>query len=130
LVAHRLITGGRKSEGSSPWWHNAIKMAGTFHLVCLTWLLFRATSIEQAWAMLSRLGHDWTWTPLAGFSVGLLAWLAGPLLVYEAWVERRGKLLALTEAHWLVRGLVYLFILLFILYLAPERSSEFIYFQF
>lgn len=130
LVIHRWISGGRKTEAMDPWWLSGLKMLGTFHLVCLTWLLFRAVSMDQAWQMLARFGQDWTWTPLAGFTLGLLAVLAGPLLLFESWVEKRGKLLALTETHWLPRALVYLFILLVILYFAPERSSEFIYFQF
>ena len=129
LVWHRFSS-GKSGAAASAWWISGLKMLATFHLVCLTWLLFRAVTIEQAWQMLLTLGRDWTWTPLAAFGMGILSVLVVPLLAYEAWVERRGKLLALTEVHWLPRAMLYLFILLSILYFAPSRSSEFIYFQF
>jgi alginate O-acetyltransferase complex protein AlgI len=129
LVLHRL-TGGRPSNAGGGVMMDGLKRLGTFHLVCLTWLLFRAVSLDQAWRMLLRFGADWTWTPLAAFGLGMLALWVVPLLMYESWVERRGKLLAMTEVHWLPRALFYLVILLSILYFAPSRSSEFIYFQF
>ncbi len=107
-----------------------LKIIGTFHLVCLTWLLFRATTIEQAWHMISRLTNDWRWTAFATQSLGMVALLAVPLLIYEAWVERRSNLLALTRTSWMARAFVYLVIVIALVCLAPERSSEFIYFQF
>jgi D-alanyl-lipoteichoic acid acyltransferase DltB (MBOAT superfamily) len=133
LVAHRFLpkSGAQSHQSGWPaWWIKFGKQLGTFHLVCLTWLLFRCDSLQQAWDMLLRLGEDWSWTPFAAFSFGLGILLVGPLLLFEIWVERRGALLALTKTHWLVRSLVYLFILLSILYLAPNQASEFIYFQF
>ena len=107
-----------------------LKMLGTFHIVCITLLLFRAENISQAWEMFSRFATDWSWSPLAEFSLAMIAVLAGPLMIYEAWAEKRVRLLALTECHWLPRAGVYIIIILTIVYFAPERSSEFIYFQF
>jgi alginate O-acetyltransferase complex protein AlgI len=133
LVAHRMLTESRTQSDLSvqtAWWIKLVKQLGTFHLVCLTWLLFRCDSLPQAWEMLMRLGQDWSWTPFAAFSLGLGGLLAAPLLIYESWVEHQGRLLALTESHWLIRSLVYLFVLLSILYFAPNQASEFIYFQF
>ena len=127
MVVHRFMATERKPQS---WGMAAVKMVVTFHVVCLTWLLFRSASMEQAWGMLMRFGVDWRWTPLTGYSLGMIALLAGPLMLYEAWVERRGQLLALTQAHWFARAAVYLLIVLALLYFAPERSSEFIYFQF
>ena len=131
LVVHRWMSCGQgvtTAACSSPvrW----LKILGTFHLVCLTWLLFRATTIEQAGSMVSRFVMDWRWTPFTAHALGMIAMLAGPLLIFESWVERRGDLLALTRAPVLVRALVYLAIVIALLYFAPERSSEFIYFQF
>ena len=108
----------------------AVEMAGTFHLVCVGWLFFRADSIEQAWALLSRFTVNWHWTPFASYGFSLGAFFMVPLLAFEIWVERRGDLLALTKVHWLPRTLVYLFVLLALIYFAPDRPSEFIYFQF
>jgi hypothetical protein len=105
-------------------------MAGTFHLVCLTWLLFRAESMTQAGEMLCRLAHGWSLTPLTAYSLGMLAVFAGPMLLFESWVEKKGDLLALTRIHWPLRAAVYAILILYMLYLTPEHSSEFIYFQF
>ena len=43
----------RASRSVSPW----ISRLGTFHLVCLGWLLFRAESFGSAMKLMSRLGH-------------------------------------------------------------------------
>ena len=131
LVAHRWISCGQgvtTAACSSPvrW----LKILGTFHLVCLTWLLFRSRTIEQAWSMFSRFGMDWRWTAFTAHALGMIAMVAGPLMIFEAWVERRGDLLALTRAPVMVRALVYLAIMIALFYFAPERSTEFIYFQF
>lgn len=132
LIAHRLLTREEKVKGDihKSFLNKPIKIALTFNTVCITWLLFRAQSLEQVQGMVARMWQDWQWTDLAGYSFAMVALLAGPLLVYEWWVERRGNLLALTHSHWLVRSVVYMIIVLCILYFAPERPSEFIYFQF
>ena len=80
--------------------------------------------------MFSRFGMDWRWTAFTAHALGMIAMVAGPLMIFEAWVERRGDLLALTRAPVMVRALVYLAIMIALFYFAPERSTEFIYFQF
>ena len=131
LVMHRWMN-HRQGEpsSSSSMSVRLLKILGTFHLVCLTWLLFRATTLDQAWQMAARFTTDWRWTSFASQSLSTIAVLAVPLLIYEAWVERRSNLLALTRASWKARALVYLAIVIALIYFAPERSSEFIYFQF
>ena len=132
LVVHRLSSGG----GAQPdptvdsWIKRALKTGVTFHLVCVSWLLFRASSLEQAGTMITRLFSDWHWTPLAAYALSLIVIFALPVLFFEAWVERRGKLLALTEVVWPVRAFIYLAMILALFYFAPETPSEFIYFQF
>lgn len=129
LVIHRHLSRTAEAKKDA-WWLGGIKMACTFHLVCLTWLLFRAQSMSQAGEMLYRLGQDWSFTPLTAYTLGMLATIASPLLLFEFWVEKKGDLLALTRIHWLLRAAVYALLILYMLYLTPERSSEFIYFQF
>ena len=131
LVVHRWMSNSQvEAPETSPLPVRLLKIVGTFHVVCITWLLFRATTLEQAWIMVSKLTTDWRWTPFTAYALGMFATLAGPLLIYESWVERRGHLLALTHTHWIARTVVYLLIVIALLYLAPQRSSEFIYFQF
>jgi hypothetical protein len=109
---------------------SVVKLVVTFHIVCVTWLLFRAESMTQAWGMALRLFQDWRWTSLSAYTLVMVLLLAGPLMLLEAWIERRGGVLAITRSPWLARALIYLALLLAILYFAPERTSEFIYFQF
>lgn len=132
LVGHRLSQrGGRKAEKApEPLAMTAVKMLVTFHLVCVSWLLFRAQSIDQAWTMLTRLVTDWHWSPLAAYALSMTAVFTIPVLIFESWVERKGKLLALTEVAWPARAAVYMAMILALIYLAPDMPSEFIYFQF
>jgi alginate O-acetyltransferase complex protein AlgI len=107
-----------------------VKMVIMFHLVCVGWLLFRATSMSQAVGFLHRIATDFQWTPAARYALGLMVFLAGPLLVYEVWLERRQDLLALLKVHWLVRGLAYSYLVWMLQVFPAEAAHEFIYFQF
>lgn len=134
LVLHRLCcarTTGRDEGVVKPSIAvTAFKMFVTFHLVCVSWLFFRAQSMTQVWTMLGRLLSDWHWSPLAAYALSMIAVFTAPLLLYEAWVERKGKLLALTESPWPARALVYLAMIAALICFSPDLPSEFIYFQF
>jgi hypothetical protein len=62
--------------------------------------------------------------------LGQLLFFAGPLLLFELWVERSGNMLALLHVHWLWRALVYSYFVLMLLFFPPVIKHEFIYFQF
>ena len=125
LSIHRWLGGC-----SWPSTSKLVKWAVTFHLVCLTWLLFRAENFSQAAAMLEALGSRWQWTSLASTSVSLLAFFVLPWMCYEAWVERRGRDEALLSVAWPWRALFYAFLMLMMLFFPPPSVSEFIYFRF
>ena len=123
LVVHRTFggTGGLRM----------LKIVGTFHLVCLTWLFFRAESLTQALSMLSALVvGGWQVDAFAQFAVVTMAFYLVPLLAYELWVERKENLLALTEARWWWRAVVYVYFAFMLLYFSAPEQNEFIYFQF
>jgi alginate O-acetyltransferase complex protein AlgI len=123
LVAHRF-SGGRDRL-------RLLKIVATFHVVCLTWLFFRAESVEQAWSMLSALFlGGWEMDAFAQFAFATMAFYLIPLVGYEAWVERKGRLLALTDAPWWARASVYIYLTLMLLYFSAPEQNEFIYFQF
>jgi len=131
LVIHRLSTNEQaRTRVTLQFWLVVFKMLITFHLICLSWLLFRAQSINQAWTMLTRLFVDWHWSPLAANSLSMIAVFTLPLVLYEAWVEYKGNILALTNAPWPARACVCLAMILGIIYFASDQPSEFIYFQF
>ena len=60
----------------------------------------------------------------------MIAFFAGPLLIYEAWVERRGDMLAILNAPAVVRGVLYLYFVAMMVFFPPPTASVFIYFQF
>ncbi|HEV7394915.1 MAG TPA: MBOAT family protein [Pyrinomonadaceae bacterium] len=45
-----------KSKSQPRWWSKVIGVFLTFHFVCLTWIVFRATTLDDAWQVLRRLG--------------------------------------------------------------------------
>jgi len=130
LCLWRPFERGKPKEGAPNPLIRLLKMAVMFHLVCIGWLMFRAESMTQAWDFLARIATDFRWTPAAGYMLGLMVFLAGPLLLYEIWMERRKDLLALVNVHWLARGLAYSYLTWMLLVFPAEAAHEFIYFQF
>lgn len=101
-----------------------------FNLICFSWLLFRADSMMQVWEMTTRICTDFTITPFAKMIFGLLVFYVTPLMLFEVWLESKKNFMGLLNAHWSVRGLIYLYIAYMIMFFPPPVPSEFIYFQF
>ena len=110
--------------------HKVVQGVGTFHLVCLTWLLFRADSLSKATAMLARLGREWTVTPFAKTSLALMVFFVLPWMLYEVWSERKCQDEAILVSPWWIRTVFYAYLLLMLLFFPPPAPSEFIYFRF
>lgn len=128
LAIHRMLAGRRPAAGLS--WVKALKWFGTFHLVCLTWLLFRADSFHHAMGMLAALKGEWVWSSFAQTSAALLLFFVAPWLLFEAWLERKKQDEALLTVAWPWRAVGYSLMLLMLLFFPPPAPSEFIYFQF
>lgn len=111
-------------------WERLFRMVVMFHLICVSWLLFRAESMTQVVEMATKMATDLTVTPFALSMLGLIAFYVTPLLLFECWLEWRNNLLALLDAHWCFRGLVYLYVIYMMVLFPPPVPSEFIYFQF
>jgi alginate O-acetyltransferase complex protein AlgI len=101
-----------------------------FHLVCFGWLLFRAQSLTQIWLMLEQTATHWSMTPFAWHCLAAIAFFCVPLLVYEWLLDRKGDLLLVLRAPWLVRGVLYVYFALMMVFFCAEIPHEFIYFQF
>jgi D-alanyl-lipoteichoic acid acyltransferase DltB (MBOAT superfamily) len=113
-----------------PLWLKLLLVFVMFQAVCLTWLYFRAPSATQAWGMLAAVVGGFSWDSFTTFGLASLAFYALPLLVYEAWVERSGNMLAILKVAWPIRAAFYSYMLLMLWFFPPEASSAFIYFQF
>ncbi len=134
LVGYRLIskkkTARAEEQASLPLAGFLVRIVVMFHLVCLGWLLFRAESINQVGIMLSRIVLDFHWTPFASSGFAMILFFAGPLVIYEFWLERRHDVLSLIRIDWRARALVYSYCSLMLLFFPPPVSNVFIYFQF
>ncbi len=108
----------------------ALRMVVTFNLVSIGWLLFRAESVTQAAQFAQRIITDWHMTPLASTMFNLLLFYAGPLFLYEVWVEHRQRLTALLETSWAPRALAYAYCAVMLIVFPSPVAHEFIYFQF
>ena len=113
-----------------------------FHLVCLTWVLFRAESLSESVSIMKRLVMFWRWEPQAWLQQvnasgegPYLAWMMGvaaTLVVTQNLCRVDSKQLIATlwrAPQWLRLTLVILTLYVTML-LAPERPPPFIYFQF
>ncbi len=118
------------ATGAVPTGKTLLKCFITFHLVCLGWLLFRATNIAQAWDMLYLICTDMRRTPFAEYEAVLIAFYAIPLMIYELWLLRRRDLDSLVKVAWPVRAAIYSYATIMIVFFHPAISHEFIYFQF
>jgi D-alanyl-lipoteichoic acid acyltransferase DltB (MBOAT superfamily) len=134
LVGYRLISrkksGVPEPESTLPLASFLVRVVVMFQLVCLGWLLFRAESISQVGIMLSRIVLDFHWTPFVSSAFAMILFFAGPLVIYEFWVERRHDLLSLIRIDWRVRAAIYSYCALMFLFFPPPVSNVFIYFQF
>jgi alginate O-acetyltransferase complex protein AlgI len=118
-----------KSQRLSPI-KNVLAVLIMFHVICFSWLLFRAQSMTQVWRMLVQMTTHWSITPFACHCLAATAFFCGPLLFFEWWLNRNDDLLLLLRAHWLSRGLFYVYCTVMMVFFCAEVPHEFIYFQF
>jgi alginate O-acetyltransferase complex protein AlgI len=113
-----------------------VAMLGTFALVCLTWVLFRAEDLPQAMgiyaAVLTDLPDATAWAQLAAHREFLAAF--GPVLalfVMVEWLTRElAHPLALERCPRALRWAIYTALVWAAIYLMPDEPGSFIYFQF
>ena len=127
LALHRMVSDPKADppKGLARW----LRIAGTFHVVCLGWLLFRAESMAQVWGMVGRLG-DWRWTDVSVAGLAWVVWLAIPLCVYEYWTHGGAREAQRVPEPWWLRGLIYGACGLAIAFSPAPVRHAFIYFQF
>jgi D-alanyl-lipoteichoic acid acyltransferase DltB (MBOAT superfamily) len=114
------------SERAATWF----RMLLMFHLVCFSWLLFRAEDMGQVGTMMRAVAGDFSPTPFSVFALTMLAFFALPLLAYEAWLERHdNQLVILSRSLWL-QALVMFYCIFMLLVFPPLQRQAFIYFQF
>lgn len=130
LVVHRYwasLGGSVARLRNQRSWHWLSRLL-LFHAICVSWVLFRATDFDNAWAMfrgLGRMGSSSLLTPLVLFvlCVGLFA---------QYRPKRWDKLFELELSYWSapVVGVAVAVAIWLIDILGPTGIAPFIYFQF
>jgi alginate O-acetyltransferase complex protein AlgI len=126
LAIERKLTRGREVALTMPSW---IKRVLIFHLVCLSWIFFRATSLSSAWAMLRGI-TAWSWRPEFPSAFLFLALFSLPLLLLDVYLERTGDEYLFASASVQTRVAFGLACTLIIAFLGANQANAFIYFQF
>ena len=100
-----------------------------FHIVCLSWVFFRATSLEAAFTFLGGLGH-WRWQPEYASALVLLFLPTSALMVIDLLEERRGEEVLTENGTPSSRAAFAAIVLVLTLLFSASQTSAFIYFQF
>jgi alginate O-acetyltransferase complex protein AlgI len=138
LCLHRLVAPFLPRAKNAPPWlasvFRVLRIVLFFHVICVSWVFFRAASLAQAWAFLGSLRSlSWTHaaTELARLGPVPLAATLTALLAVVQWAEYRSNDLQVVRRLPVpLRGTVYGLGALLFLFLGVTGESSFIYFQF
>jgi D-alanyl-lipoteichoic acid acyltransferase DltB (MBOAT superfamily) len=121
--ARRLATKGLSPFGVWP------KRVALFHLVCLGWIFFRASSFQEAFAWIAAAGRI-TWQPEYAMAVKFLILFATPLFLLDLYLEHSNQEYFLQERTPLIRVACAACVLAVITFFSANKANAFIYFQF
>ena len=113
-----------------PAWSRAIGIVITFHLVCIGWVFFRASTIADACFILTHMGFSQHSVPLKGSESNLLIASIVLLLLVESRMGRRTFDAYLQDCRPAWRWAWATGLIVAILLMMPAKPSTFIYFQF
>jgi alginate O-acetyltransferase complex protein AlgI len=128
LAVERWITGRESSESISPvvTWFSRIAL---FHLVCLAWIFFRASSLSASLEFIGGLGH-WELGPQFFHAFTYLAAFTVPLFLMDLRMERNNEEYIFENLPAGRRVAAGMGLTLLLLVFAANTSAAFIYFQF
>lgn len=102
-----------------------------FHVTCLGWLIFRATSVNQIKGFLEAILFDFRYVPGVGIgNVILLAKVLIVLIIIDAFSWTKDDTDFVLKLPVLVRSFVFSLLILLVLIAGNFGYNEFIYFQF
>ena len=114
---------------SPHWWAKLLGGLLTFHFVCFTWIFFRATSLDNALAILRGLGAGtWSAENLTPLVMGVLLLAAVFHCLPPSWFESSAGWAA--RAPFWVQGLAMAALVLGIQALAGRGAAPFVYGNF
>jgi len=131
LVIYRLAS---KNKILSPLLENKSKLAVgcqmfvMFILANIGWIIFRSTSVEQIFYLLTHWSFAASENTLEFAST--LVFFSAPLLLVQFWQNLSRDLLIITKLPLWLTNLIYGFLIVNICLYGVRQSTEFIYFQF
>jgi len=129
LAVERKL-GFADADGQSlPFAQRWIRRIIIFHLVCLAWIFFRASSLAEASNFLTGLLHP-HWEPIYLTAVAYLALSAVGLFLLDLELERSKSEYFLERRGYATRAVVGVLLAVAISMLTAGSQSAFIYFQF
>ena len=105
-----------------------VRIVGTFQLVCLGWLIFRAESMEQVAGMLAAIFQRPA-IPAAAYLVPVALTII-PLLLFQLFQYAADDLDVIGRTPWYVRSVFYTACFYAIVLVGEFGGQQFIYFQF
>ncbi len=133
LIIYRLFEfrqGSVIASMQNHWLSKGVRIIIFFHLICISWLLFRADSMPQAWNMLVLMLTNFEINDYVIYSAAMMLFFVGPLMTMEYWIEKSGDLLIIVNSHWLIRTFIYAYFAIMLWVFPPLTNQTFIYFQF
>ncbi|HEX9444542.1 MAG TPA: MBOAT family protein, partial [Candidatus Binatia bacterium] len=116
-------------EADRPAWRVWLARGVTFHLVCLTWIFFRAPSLGDAMSFLAGLGAV-AWRPEFFTAFFMLAFFTIPLFIVDLYLEGSREEYPLAASFEPCRVAVACGFLFAVMFFSASEISAFLYFQF
>ena len=117
-----------ETEGGS-WFVRLCRILFTFHLACFAWIFFRATSLTEAWTVISKIGGSVLGGHPSGLQIKIL--LIAAVLCFVEWINRnRGHAFDISRWNPMTRWSFYYATVLIIIGYANLHYVPFIYFDF
>lgn len=103
----------------------------TFQLVCIGWLIFRASSLDQFWGLCTGIFSSWSLSePHFVKELGKFAILVAPLVVHEIIAEWKDERKAISLAPKMLQPAIYTVLFVLMIVFGQFGEKKFIYFQF
>ena len=128
LSAERKFLDPERAASSGVLW-KWVRRIVIFHFVCLSWIFFRAQSLQAALRMLHGL-TAWSWRPEFSTAFLFLAIFSVPMLLLDLQLESKSGEYAFASAPVRPRVAYGLACALLIALLGANQANAFIYFQF
>jgi alginate O-acetyltransferase complex protein AlgI len=129
LSIERFVFGHRESHVETRVLGKAVRQVITFHVVCLSWIFFRAESLSGAFAMISTLGH-FQWSRDYAAAWLFLAILGGIGLIMDLLLEYSGDEYIFQSKSPVLGFGAAVVAMISLIFFSASGSHAFIYFQF